>query len=241
MIAQHGGELAAIAMEPTRHTDPDPGFLEGVRERCDRLGILLIFDEISIGWRLGLGGAHLKFGVDPDIAVFAKALGNGFPIGAVIGNRDSMQAAQSSFISSTFWTEGVGPAAAVACVRKMMQYDVPTHLRQIGTQVVEGWQALGRKHRLPVNTPGRPELALLTFDHPQAAALTTLMTARMLDRGYLAAAGFNATLAHEPRHVTAYLAALDEVFLDLRTAIDNDDIAARIGGPIKHAGFARLT
>ena len=133
LIAKHGSELAAIVMEPTRHTDPDPGFLEGIRERCDRLGTPLIFDEISIGWRLGLGGAHLKFGIDPDIAVFAKALGNGFPIGAIIGNRDTMQAAQSSFISSTFWTEGVGPAAAVACVRKMMKHDVPSHLKQIGS------------------------------------------------------------------------------------------------------------
>jgi glutamate-1-semialdehyde 2,1-aminomutase len=241
LIAKHGREMAAIVMEPTRQTDPDPGFLEGIRERCDKLGTPLIFDEISIGWRLGLGGAHLQYGVDPDIAVFAKALGNGFPIGAIIGNRETMQAAQSSFISSTFWTEGVGPAAAVACVRKMMKHDVPSHLRHIGSLVIEGWQVLGRKHKLPVETPGRPELALLAFDHPEAAALTTLLTARMLDRGYLAAAGFNATLAHQPRHVTAYLAALDEVFAELHTAIDCGNIAKYIGGPVKHTGFARLT
>jgi glutamate-1-semialdehyde 2,1-aminomutase len=241
LIAQHGSELAAIVMEPTRHTDPEPGFLEGVRQRCDQLGTPLIFDEISIGWRLGLGGAHLRYGVDPDIAVFAKALGNGFPIGAIIGNRNVMQAAQSTFISSTFWTEGVGPAAAVACVRKMMTHDVPGHLRRIGEQAVEGWQELGRKHNLPVKTPGRPELALLSFEHPESAALTTLMTSRMLTRGYLAGGAFNASLAHEPRHVTAYLSALDEVFAELSDAIADDDIAKRIGGPVKHTGFARLT
>ena len=201
----------------------------------------LIFDEISIGWRLGLGGAHLKYGVNPDIAVFAKALGNGFPIGAIIGNRQTMQAAQSSFISSTFWTEGVGPAAAVACLRKMMEHDVPSHLRKIGSLVIEGWQQLGQKHGLPIKTPGRPELALLAFDHPEAAALTTLMTVRMLDRGYLTAAAFNATFAHEPRHVTAYLSALDEVFSELKEAIDSGDVAGRIGSPVKHTGFKRLT
>jgi glutamate-1-semialdehyde 2,1-aminomutase len=241
LIAAHGSELAAVVMEPTRHTDPDPGFLEGIRERCNKLGAALVFDEISIGWRLGLGGAHLKYGVDPDIAVFAKALGNGFPIGAIIGNRNTMQAAQSSFISSTFWTEGVGPAAAVACVHKMMNQDVPSHLHRIGSLVVEGWRKIGRKHKLPVKTPGRPELALLSFEHPEAAALTTLMTARMLDRGYLAAGGFNATLAHETRHVTAYLEALDEVFLELRQAIGKGNVAAQIGGPVKHSGFTRLT
>ncbi len=241
IIAKHGPELAAIVMEPTRHTDPDPGFLEGVRERCDQLGVPLIFDEISIGWRLCLGGAHRKFGVNPDLAVFAKALGNGFPIGAVIGNRDTMQAAQTSFISSTFWTEGIGPAAALACVRKMMSVNIPAHLEKIGSLVVEGWQKLGRKHGLPVKTPGRPELALLAFDHPEAAALTTLMTAQMLKRGYLSGNGFNATLAHEPRHVAAYLAALDEVFSEMAGAILDGDIKQRIGGPIKHTGFTRLT
>ncbi len=241
IISRHGHDLAAVVMEPTRHRDPAPGFLEGIRERCDILGTPLVFDEISIGWRLGLGGAHLKFGVNPDIAVFAKALGNGFPIGAIIGNRSTMQAAQSSFISSTFWTEGIGPAAAVACVRKMMEQDVPSHLHQIGSLVVEGWQQLGRKHGIPVTTPGRPEMALLGFEHPEAAAITTMMTSRMLTRGYLAAGGFNAMLAHEPHHVSAYLAALDEVFAELRQGIEDGDVAKQIGGPIKHTGFARLT
>lgn len=241
LIEEHGSELAAIVMEPTRFTDPEPGFLEGVRERCDRIGARLVFDEISIGWRLCPGGAHLKFGVTPDIAVFAKALGNGFPIGAIIGNRKTMTAAQSTFISSTFWTEGAGPAAALACVRKMMRCDVPEHLRTIGTLVIEGWRELGEKHQLPVQTPGRPEMAILAFDHPQSAALLTLMTVRMLKHGYLAGAGFNATMAHDPHHVSAYLDALDEVFRELAEAIRQGDIEQRIGGPVKHSGFARLT
>jgi glutamate-1-semialdehyde 2,1-aminomutase len=241
VIAKHGPELAAVVMEPTRQTDPEPGFLEGVRERCDRHGIRLIFDEISIGWRLCLGGAHRQFGVNPDLAVFAKALGNGFPIGSVIGTRETMQAAQTSFISSTFWTEGVGPAAALACVSKLARLDAPAHLARIGELVIEGWRTLGSKHRLPITTPGRPAGAILAFDHPEAAALTTLMTAQMLQRGFLAGGAFNATLAHEPRHVDSYLNALDEVFAELAKAIDNDDIAKRIGGPVKHTGFARLT
>ncbi|MCB1089051.1 MAG: aminotransferase class III-fold pyridoxal phosphate-dependent enzyme [Verrucomicrobiae bacterium] len=241
ILKEHGSELAAVVMEPTRQIDPQPGFLEGIRERCDRHGIRLIFDEISIGWRLCLGGAHLRFGVSPDVAVFAKALGNGFPIGAVIGTRETMSAAEESFISSTFWTEGIGPAAAVACVRKQMSCDVPAHLARIGGLVIEGWKRLGEKHGLPVKTPGRPEMALLTFDHPEAAALTTLMTARMLRLGFLAGGGFNPMLAHEPRHVEAYLGALDVTFAELAESIARGDTASRIGGPVKHTGFARLT
>jgi glutamate-1-semialdehyde 2,1-aminomutase len=241
ILAAHGGELAAIVMEPTRHADPAPGFLKGVRERCDRIGARLIFDEISIGWRLCLGGAHRKFRVTPDIAVFAKAISNGYPMGAIIGTRDTMQAAQDSFISSTYWTEGVGPAAALATIRKMKQHDVPEHLARIGRRVENGWRALGLKHGVPVTTPGRSELALIGFDHPEAAALTTLMTVRMLSHGFLAGAGFVATLAHTDRHVDAYLGALDEVFSEMSTAIRNSDITQRIGGPVKHSAFARLT
>jgi glutamate-1-semialdehyde 2,1-aminomutase len=241
ILTNHSGDLAAIVMEPTRYTDPEPGFLEAIRERCDRHGIRLIFDEISIGWRLGLGGAHLKYGVMPDLAVFAKALGNGFPIGAVIGKAATMEAAQRSFISSTFWTEGVGPAAALACVRKMRGVDVPAHLARIGNLVRSGWQALGEKHGLPVKVGGRPEMALLAFDHPEAAALLTMMTSRMLRRGFLAAGGFNPMLAHEEHHVAVYLAALDEVFAEMTEAIEAGDVVSRIGGPVKHTGFARLT
>ena len=105
----------------------------------------------------------------------------------------------------------------------------------------DGWRELGRKHKLPVTTPGRSELALIGFDHPEAAALTTLMTVRMLKRGFLAGPGFVATLAHEDHHVNAYLAALDEVFAEMAAAIRDGDITRRIGGPVKHSAFARLT
>jgi glutamate-1-semialdehyde 2,1-aminomutase len=119
IINEHGSRLAAVIMEPCRNCDPDPEFLEYVRDETHHCGALLIFDEITIGWRLHLGGAHLRFGVLPDIAVFAKALGNGFPIGAIIGTKEAMDGAHSSFISSTYWTESIGPTAAVATLKKM--------------------------------------------------------------------------------------------------------------------------
>ncbi len=132
-------------MEPTRSTDPEPGFLEGVRELCSRCGAILIFDEISSGWRMHLGGAHLKYAVMPDIAVFAKALGNGHPMAAIIGRRAIMQAAQSSFISSTYWTEAVGPTAALATIRKLRDINIAEHtaiLRLIARRLEDAWTAL---------------------------------------------------------------------------------------------------
>ncbi|HJN09420.1 MAG TPA: aminotransferase class III-fold pyridoxal phosphate-dependent enzyme [Pirellulaceae bacterium] len=241
IVAVHQGDLAAIVMEPTRHVDPEPGFLEGVRQLATRCGARLIFDEISIGWRLCLGGAHLKFGIEPDMAVFAKTISNGFAMGAVIGNRATMAAAQSTFISSAYWTEGVGPAAAVACIDKMQRIDVPSHLAKIGSRLTEGWRQLGERTGVAVTTGGRPEGVVVGFDHPEATALQTLFTIRMLDHGFLASAGFNPTLAHAPRHVEVYLAAAAKVFEEIAEAVERGDVLKRIDSKPKHTMFARLT
>lgn len=239
-IRECGSDLAGIVMEPTRGIDPEPGFLEGVRERADRARVPLIFDEISSGWRMCLGGAHRLFGVSPDIAVFAKAMSNGFAMGAVIGTSDVMQACQESFISSTYWTEGVGPAAAVAAVKKMMRVDVPAHLTQLGNRVMEGWKELSTRHGIPLSISGRPVSCGLSFAHPQNAALLTLMTTRMLDHGFLVSSSCSLTLAHDLYHVERYLSALDIVFAELAAAIAAGDVTSRLSGPVKHSTFARL-
>ncbi len=145
-----GDRLAAVVMEPCRRHDPDPGFLEFVRDGAHQHGALFIFDEVSLGWKLCYGGAHLKFGLNPDMAVFAKTLGNGHPIGAVIGTAQAMEGAHRSFISSTYWTEAVGPAAALATLEKMGRIDVPAHLARIGKKLQEHWRQLAEKHSLPV-------------------------------------------------------------------------------------------
>lgn len=239
-LAHCGNDLAAIVMEPTRGVDPAPGFLEGVRERADRAGVPLIFDEISAGWRYCLGGAHRLYGVNPDVAVFAKAMSNGFAMGAVIGREEVMQTSQDSFISSTFWTEGVGPAAAVAAIKKMMQVNVPEHLHQLGSRVMRGWRSLGEKHGLPITVAGRPASCRFQFEHPENDALLTLMTTLMLERGFLAAGSCSLTWAHQPEHVERYLRALDDVFAELKLAVLAGDIHFRLKGPVKHSGFKRL-
>ena len=241
LIQEHGDDLAAIIMEPTRHVDPEPGFLEGVRERATRAGAKLIFDEISIGWRLCLGGAHLKFGVSPDLAIFAKAISNGFAMGAIVGTQQTMSAAEGSFISSAYWTEGIGPAAAVAAIEKMQRTDVPAHLATIGNLQREAWTKLGEEAGILVATGGRPELTLNVFEHPDANALMTLFTTRMLDHGFLTGGYFNPTLAHEPRHVDAYFEAGRIVFNEIAEAIQHGDVMERIGGKPKHTMFSRLT
>jgi glutamate-1-semialdehyde 2,1-aminomutase len=241
IIKEHAGQLAAVVMEPLRTAEPDPGFLEGVRELCDQCGAVFIFDEISSGWRFALGGAHLRYGVEPDLAVFAKAIGNGHPMGAILGRSSVMEAAQESFIYSTYWTESVGPTAALAAIRKMQQIDVPAHVERIGHLFREGLEQIGRNHSVPVQVTGLGALLHIGFDHPEQAALGTLQTERMLEAGFLSGSGFYPSLAHADRHVEAYLAAADGVFQELAEAIEKKDIRQRLEGSVRHSGFARLT
>jgi glutamate-1-semialdehyde 2,1-aminomutase len=178
--------------------------------------------------------------VTPDIAVFAKALGNGHPIGAIIGRATVMQAAQSSFISSTYWTEGVGPTAALATIRKLQRVDAPEHVRRIGERFRDGWDALGRRHGVPARATGHPAILSLSFDQADAAALGTLVSVRMLSRGFLVGGGFYPSLAHQERHVDACLTALEEAFAELAEAIHRGDVRSRLPGGVRHWGFTRL-
>lgn len=240
VVKETGDRLAAIVLEPTRHEAPAEGFLETVRALADETGAVMVFDEVSSGWRFHVGGVHMKFGVHPDMAVFAKATGNGYPVSAIIGREQAMDGAQRSFISSTFWTDGIGPAAAIAAIGKMQRIDVCSHVDGIGLAYREGLGRIASEHGLPLQISGHPALTYTRFDHPDADALQTLWTARMLERGFLVASGFYPSLAHEERHVSACLDATREVFAELREAIDHGDAETRLGTPVKHTGFRRL-
>jgi glutamate-1-semialdehyde 2,1-aminomutase len=241
IVKDHGSDLAAVVMEPVRGTEPAPGFLESVRAVASRANAVLVFDEVTSAWRRNSGGAHLQYGVTPDVAVFAKAISNGYPMAAVIGAGDVMQAAQESFISSTYWTERIGPAAALATIRKHRRENVGARLVEVGSKVQAGWSATAAAAGLSVHVGWMPPLAYFSFDHPDGHALRTLFTQRMLERGFLAGAGFYATFAHTDQQIADYLAAVAEVFGELAAAVENSDVAQRLSGPVAHAGFYRLT
>ena len=147
IVAKNTGDLAAIVIEPIRNSEPEPGFIEGVRALADESGAVLIVDEISAGFRYNTGGSHMVFFSEtPDVAVFSKALGNGYAIAAVIGTAKVMEAAQNTFISSTCWTERIGPTAAIATIRKHAAVSAGTHLVALGEKVQGGVEENFGKH-----------------------------------------------------------------------------------------------
>ena len=241
IASENRGQLAAIVMEPIRNERPGEIFLSGVRQLADEIGAVLVVDEISAGLRMNSGGAHLWLGLHPDIAVFSKALGNGYPIGAIIGKGGIMQAAQRSFISSTCWTERTGPAAALATLRKHRELDAGKHLVATGERVQAGWRTLFAKHGLPAHVRGIPPLSHFAFDHAEAQSIKALFVQLMLDKGFLASNSFYAMHAHQPAHVDAYLSAMDGAVAELAVAVENGDVAKRLLGRPSSVGFKRLT
>lgn len=241
IVGANRGELAAIVMEPIRNERPGDEFLQGVRQLAEEAGAVLVVDEISAGLRMNSGGAHLWLNLQPDIAVFSKALGNGYPIGAIIGKGGIMQAAQRSFISSTCWTERTGPAAALATLRKHRDLQAGKQLAAVGDRMQAGWRTLLAKHRLPGHVRGIPPLSHFAFDHPLAQSLKALFVQLMLERGFLASNSFYAMYAHQFEHVDAYLDAADKAFAEIAVALERGEVEKRLEGKPSSVGFKRLT
>lgn len=242
IAAAQPGRLAAIVMEPMRYAAPQDGFLEKVRALADATGAVLIFDEVTSGWRSHHGGIHLKLGVAPDLAVFAKSISNGFPMAAIIGRDRVMEAAQRTFVSSTYWTEGIGPAAALATLTRLKEINAVAHIENIGDLTCQGWRDAAQRQGVPITVGGIPALCHFSFQHgDDSRALMTLFTQAMLERGYLANGVFYPTCAHTPADVERYLQAVDGVFALIKTAIDQGNVASLLRGPVAHSGFARLT
>ena len=241
LIDKHKNNIGVIVLESIRNYQPEREFVDTIRQVTIDLGAVLVFDEITAGWRLNMGGAHLLLKVEPDIAVFGKAISNGFPQGVVVGKRYVMESAQDSFISSTYWTERIGPTASIATIKKMKEKNVPDHLIKVGQKIQDGWKSSAAKHQLRIKVAGIYPLGHFAFEYENPLVLKTLFTQLMLDRGFLATNGFYASYAHKDEHVKMYLEAADDAFLFISNAIEEGNPEKYLKGPVCHSGFKRLT
>jgi glutamate-1-semialdehyde 2,1-aminomutase len=233
-------DVGVIKMEVVRNEEPKDDFLQKVRDLATERGIVLIFDECTSGFRQTFGGLHKDFRVEPDMAMFGKTLGNGYAITAVIGRREVMEAAQSTFISSTFWTERIGPAAALKTLEVMEEIKSWEVITQLGTVIRKGWQDLADKHGLDVDHWGLPALAGFTFRSNNSLAYKTLISQEMLEKGYLAGNCVYACIEHTPEIIEGFFDSLDPVFGLIRECEDGRDISSLLKGPVCHGGFKRL-
>lgn len=233
-------DIGVIKMEVVRNMGPEDNFLHKVRQLATQRGIVLIFDECTSGFRETFGGLHKKYGVEPDMAMFGKALGNGYGITATIGRREIMEAAQSTFISSTFWTERIGPTAALKTLEVMERVKSWETITQTGLGIRAGWQQLADKHGLKIDHWGLPALTGFTFKSENALAYKTLITQEMLAKGYLASNSVYVCTEHTQEVIAGYFDALDPLFATIKECEEGRDVMSLLKGPICHGGFKRL-
>ena len=239
LINKYSNQIGGVVLEAVRATDPEPDFFTTIENETQKLNVPLIVDEITSGFRLTCGGAHRVININPDMAVFAKGMSNGYPMAAIIGKEKYMDAAQDSFISSTYWTERIGPTAAIATIDKMLKQNVQEHLIDCGNQVQAGWKKMSQKHNLNINITGIYPLSHVSFpDNP--LTLKTLFIQEMLKRGILASDSFYASYAHKQEHINQYISALDEVFYMMSKSVSENNSEKLLIGPICQTGFKRL-
>ena len=238
LVSAH--DIGVIKMEVARSNGPQDNFLHKVRQLATDRGIVLIFDECTSGFRQTFGGLHKLYGVEPDMAMFGKALGNGYAITGTIGRREVMEAAQSTFISSTFWTERIGPTAALKTLEVMERMRSWELITQIGLGVTSRWKDLAMKHGLSITTSGLPALTGFSFSSPNTQAYKTLLTQEMLLKGYLASTSIYVCTDHNEAIVDRYFDALDGVFQLIQECENGRDVETLLKGPVCHNGFRRL-
>ena len=183
------------------------------------------------------GGIHRKYKVYPDISVFAKSMANGYAMSAILGTGKVMQAAQDTFISSTNWTDRVGPAAALSTIKKFIKNKVENHLIKIGNEVKSIWINCAEKNGLKIKTSGLPSLCSFSFDSPDSNAMNTRFTVEMLSQGFLGFRQFKPSYAHTVKDLEKYNQSCNKIF----KIISEDPKSKNLKIPLHHTGFQRLT
>ncbi|MCZ2392872.1 MAG: aminotransferase class III-fold pyridoxal phosphate-dependent enzyme [Chitinophagales bacterium] len=239
IVANHN--IGVIKMEVVRNFGPEDNFLQKVRDLATEKGIVLIFDECTSGFRETYGGLYRKYNVNPDIAIFSKTIGNGYALSAVVGKESIMQAAQTTFISSTFWTERIGPTAALKTLEVMKREKSWEIITEIGKKVRNGWLELANNHGLNISISGLPAISTYSFNSPNALKYKTFITQEMLKTGFLASTNFYASIVHKDEDISRYFDALDKVYSQIAKCENGDsDINQLLDGKVSHGGFSRL-
>ena len=233
LVNKYPNQIGVIIMEPQRGTEPENNFLHKVRDIATKIGAVLIFDEVTSGFRINVGGIHLCYNVNPDIAVFGKALGNGFPISAIIGRKSVMDIAQESFISSTMWTERVGYVAALATINKFESNKVHESLISYGKRINEGWYKIASKHNINIHVTGIPPLTHMAFNYSNAMELQTYYAQEMLQKGYLLGASVYSSYAYTNEIIDKFIDDSDIVFSELNKILSSKvDMKAYLKGDV---------
>ena len=233
--------IGTIKLEVSRNFLPINNFLIKVKNLSKKYNKILIFDECSSGFRECLGGLHKKYKINPDIAVYGKALGNGYAINAIVGKKQVMKFCEKTFISSTFWTERIGPSAALATLEEMKKQKSWIYITKMGNFIKNRWREMSNKYELEIAIQGLDSMANFYFKSKSNQILKTFITQEMLKRGYLATNSIYVSTAHSEKIVIKYLKELEKIFKFISINKNKKNyIKSLIKGNISQSGFVRL-
>ena len=237
LVTKYKRDIACIIVEPIRNVQPTKEFIDILHDVRDHLKVPLIVDEISAGFRLTVGGAHKVLGIEPDIAVFGKAMSNGYPMSAVIGRAWVMDITQDTFISSTYWTERSGLVASLETIRLLDLWKVPSHLKDVGRKIKSIWKKASDRYGIEINISGIDPIPNFTFNVEDPLLFKTLFTQLMLDKGFLASTLCFVSYSHRDSHLRRYSKAVKETFYELSI----QDPYRLLKTEVCHNTFRRLT
>ena len=230
-------------MEPLRSSLPEPGFLEGVKKLAHAHGAILIFDEVSCGWRLSVGGVQEYLGITPDMTVLAKAMSNGYPMGAVVGSREVMEPASRMFVSSSYWSDNIGLAAAITTIRELKRRNSAAFFLETGEKLRRALNGSIEAAGLSGEFTGlhtHPNLTLSLPDETLRSKVSTLFIQEMARRGVHCPMGFSLNMAHTDEDIRQTAEAASEAFDVIRAGLESDDIDSLLVCDLKQEPFRRL-
>ncbi|MDC0225477.1 aminotransferase class III-fold pyridoxal phosphate-dependent enzyme [Gammaproteobacteria bacterium] len=241
LFNENKGQIAAVKMEVSRNIPPSEGFLKKIRELTKKNNTILIFDECTSGFRETFGGLYQKYDVEPDIALYSKALGNGYAICSMVGISSVMEAVQSTFISSTFWSERIGPSAALATLDEMQAIESWSYITKMGQYIQSKWMELSDIHQVKISISGIPALSTFSFEYERSNLYKTYLTQYMLEKGILAANSIYVSAEHTEENIEVYLSELSEVFKVISKCENQEvDIESLLKTREAFEGFKRL-
>jgi glutamate-1-semialdehyde aminotransferase len=230
--------IGTVIMEVSRNESPKKDFLENVRKLTKNKNIVLIFDECTSGFRETFGGLHIKYKINPDIATFGKALGNGYAINAVIGSNSVMNYVNSTFISSTFWTERIGSSAALKTLEIMEKIKSWKIISNIGADVKKKWLQLSKIHNIKLDIKGLDALPKFDFVNKNNLYYKTYISQEFLKRNFLASNSIYLCVNHNKNLINRYFDILDSIFVKIKQSMEsNSDAEKLLEGPVCISGM----
>ena len=234
-------KIGAIKMEIFRNIPPKNNFLNKVRNLATKKNIVLIFDECTSGFRESFGGLHLKYKVYPDICILGKALGNGFPISTVLGKRSIMENAQTSFISSTFWTERSGYVAGLKTLEIMEKIKSWETITRQGKKIKKMINKIAKNNKININISGLDACPSYSINSKKWQEYKTFITQELLKEKVLGANTTYTSICHNDFVIKNYENKLNKIFKKIgKIESSGENVDNYLEGPISHSGFKRL-